>query len=60
MGWLGGGENGERFFGGSGPPDESSAGRREEPGADHPVQQGDQRFPELIDVEQRDWLAVQP
>jgi hypothetical protein len=37
MGWLGGCENGERFFGGSGPPDESSAGRLEEPGVGHPV-----------------------
>ena len=59
MGWLGGPENGERFFGGSGPLDEISAGWLEEPGADHPVQQGDQRFPEPVDIEQSDPLAVQ-
>ena len=59
MGWLGGPENGERLFGGSGPLDEISAGWLEEPGADHPVQQGDQRFPEPVDIEQSDRLAVQ-
>jgi hypothetical protein len=44
----------------SGLPDEISAGWFEEPGADHLVEQGDKRFPEPVDVEQGDRLAVQP
>jgi len=60
MGRLGGREDPEGFLGGPGPLDEIPAGRLEEPDAGHPVQLGDQRFPEPVDVEQDDRLAVQP
>jgi len=60
MGWLGSRENAKRFFGGSSPLDEMSAGWLEEPGADHLVKQGDKRSPEPVDVGQDDRLAVQP
>jgi hypothetical protein len=60
MGSLGSRGQTECFFGGASPLDEIPAGWPEEPGVDHPVQLGDQRFPESIDVEQDDRFAVQP
>src|SRR5580700_1449652 len=57
---LGGGQDGERFLGGVGSCNEVPVGLLEQPGADHPVQLGYERLPELLDVEQDDGLAVQP
>ena len=56
---LGGGQDGERFLGGVGSADQVPVRLLEEPDADHPVQLGDERFPEVVDVEQDDGLAMQ-